>query len=516
MIEIKFKIWPYLKPTGQVAIRVLWNNCKTKCEFSTEVYAEKAKWDDDMHRAKKNATHLIKLKKNVRKFESAQINEQISLYKDEIEAAFYAYSMKNSIPTTDDLKEMVNSALGKNVNEMEDMTTVKSTLKDLYDGFILKGKREKNWDEECVYKYQQAYNQFISANPGIKPNRITESSMYELREWFIKNKYRNRTTNKQFIMLKAFFKYIESTGEYTIPQNVFNYKTNLKVVKRTVTFLHYKELLEFSQFEFDKKDTRLDKARDLWCFMAFTSLRYSDLSRLRSGHIIDNKRIEKVAQKTDERLYIPLTEGALKIIEKYKDKPGKNGLLFNVPSNQKMNDYIKLAAKAAGLDREIIDTYYIGTERKEESYKFHEIIGCHDARRTFVSCSLAMGIPVQVVMKCTGHSDYETMKPYIEIASETQSVQMEKWNSTQYKSQIITLLEDASEDDLKDILDVIKKKVVMKQDITKENDTESETEDDEEDDDNGILAFDDDSPINIKEEIAKGNIIHIEYDPNEE
>ena len=34
---------------------------------------------------------------------------------------------------------------------------------------------------------------------------------------------------------------------------------------------------------------------------------------------------------------------------------------------------------------------------------------------------LSSGIPPQVVMKWTGHSDYQAMKPYIEIAEKTKA-----------------------------------------------------------------------------------------------
>ena len=101
---------------------------------------------------------------------------------------------------------------------------------------------------------------------------------------------------------------------------------------------------------------------------------------------------------------------------------------------------------------ELIALYLIGSKRYEVQHKFHEIISCHDARRTFVSCSLAMGITPQVVMKCTGHKGYNTMKPYIETAFETQSLEMEKWNRNQFKSSIITFLDQADEKRLKEIL----------------------------------------------------------------
>ena len=52
------------------------------------------------------------------------------------------------------------------------------------------------------------------------------------------------------------------------------------------------------------------------------------------------------------------------------------------------------------------------------------------------------------------------MKPYIETATETQALEMEKWNRSQYRSQIITLLDSASENHLKKILEYIKRRSV--------------------------------------------------------
>ena len=48
------------------------------------------------------------------------------------------------------------------------------------------------------------------------------------------------------------------------------------------------------------------------------------------------------------------------------------------------------------------------------------------SRRTFICFALASGIPPQVVMKWTGHSDYKSMKPYIDIATRTKSDAMKK------------------------------------------------------------------------------------------
>ena len=39
-----------------------------------------------------------------------------------------------------------------------------------------------------------------------------------------------------------------------------------------------------------------------------------------------------------------------------------------------------------------------------------------------------VGIPAQVVMKWTGHSDYKAMKPYIDIADDIKANAMNKFN----------------------------------------------------------------------------------------
>ena len=89
---------------------------------------------------------------------------------------------------------------------------------------------------------------------------------------------------------------------------------------------------------------------------------------------------------------------------------------------------LKEAALLARLTKTWVDEYYIGNKRERKEYKFYQIISCHDGRRTFICCSLALGIPHTFVMKWTGHSDYASMKPYIEISDEAKAAYMEKWN----------------------------------------------------------------------------------------
>ncbi len=51
-------------------------------------------------------------------------------------------------------------------------------------------------------------------------------------------------------------------------------------------------------------------------------------------------------------------------------------------------------------------------------------------RRTFICLALSSGIPPQVVMKWTGHCDYKSMKPYIDIAGKTKSDAMNTFSNS--------------------------------------------------------------------------------------
>ncbi len=93
-----------------------------------------------------------------------------------------------------------------------------------------------------------------------------------------------------------------------------------------------------------------------------------------------------------------------------------------------MNNYLHELFKMAGFDEQIRLTYYKGNERIDVIKPKYELIGTHKGRRTFICNALGMGIPPQVVMKWTGHSDYKSMKPYIDVADEIKAEAMKKFN----------------------------------------------------------------------------------------
>ena len=158
----------------------------------------------------------------------------------------------------------------------------------------------------------------------------------------------------------------------------------------------------------------MSKARDLFCFCAFTSLRYSDVVEVRKTDI-QNGVMTITTQKTHDRLPIVLHKNALAILNKYKDEDFKNGKALPYITNQQMNRALKDLGEICGFNTPYTITCYRNGTRYDKVYPKYELIGTHTGRKTFICFALSNGVPPDVVMKFTGHCDYKSMKPYIEI-----------------------------------------------------------------------------------------------------
>ena len=168
----------------------------------------------------------------------------------------------------------------------------------------------------------------------------------------------------------------------------------------------------------------LAKTRDLFCFCAFTCLRYSDMANLHRYDVQDGA-ISVVTQKTNARLQIKLNSYAQAILDKYKDQYFPGDLALPVISNQKMNQYLKEICELCGFNEPIHITGFRKGRRYDITVPKYSEISTHCGRKTFICFMLSIGIAPQVVMKFTGHADYKSMKPYIDIAEKAKTDAMD-------------------------------------------------------------------------------------------
>lgn len=425
----------YIKESGLVMIRIRWNAKKSEISFSLGYKIEPEKWDASKQLVKANTTFKDGKKTIYAKEINAAIRNTLSI----VAEAFDDFNRLSIVPDKEELKNKLSGNLNYYSSKGSSSYDKNNDclFEDAFTFFMMERPREGSFGSTTPHKYKQMHDQVLSCRMGLTLLQIDQKFMNRLVVWYVDNDYCNRTINKQIKMLKSCLRWLGRNG-YTINKDALEFKPKLKVIPKTVTYLKYNELIHFMNYTFPEEQNYLTKARDMFCFMCFTSLRYSDLAALKHSHIIDGQ-IEMFSEKTDGKLIIPLIDQAKQIIEKYSWYKGDS--VFPVPSNQKLNDYLKEAAEIAGLDRIVSQSYFKGNERYEKTAYFYEQISCHDARRTFVVCSLSLGIPMTIVMRATGHSDYESMKPYIEVADETQKMEMDKWNKQSYKSEVISMID---------------------------------------------------------------------------
>ena len=101
----------------------------------------------------------------------------------------------------------------------------------------------------------------------------------------------------------------------------------------------------------------LQKTRDLFCFCAFTGLRYSDMAALKRTDITSDL-INVITEKTDCTLKVPLNAYSRAILQKYEDERYPGNLALPVITNQKMNEYLKDLCEICGFNTPIKYSYY--------------------------------------------------------------------------------------------------------------------------------------------------------------
>lgn len=374
---------------------------------------DSTKWNRDSQRCTRNTT-------NRKKESAATVNKKISEIETNVDDIFKAFEVKETIPTQKDIKK----ALGLR----DEGSGAKSfDFFSLFDEFVKEQSNLNNWTVSTLKKLAVVKNHLEGFDKKLTFDKLDESglSKYLL---FLRSKkgHRDSTIKKQLNFLKWFLRWAKKKG-YCNQLAFETFKPKLKIVNNTILFLHWDELMTVYNKEIPADKEYLDRVRDMFCFCCFTSLRHSDLKNLKKSDIYA-EHITVTTVKTNDNLIIDLNDYSRAILAKYKDYRGENNEALPVISNQKMNDYLKDLARFCELNRLHTDVYFKGNERYEEVKPISELIGTHAGRRTFISNAIMLGIPPEVVMKWTGHSDYKSMKPYIEIAAQTKKESMKLFN----------------------------------------------------------------------------------------
>ena len=402
-----------------VPIRMRVNFASKRIEFTTGYRIDAAKWDSDKQRVRNGCTNKLKQS-------ASEINASLLGYYTEVQEIFKKFEVEEIMPTPEQIKEVFN-ALHKPIEEVKQRKSTPNAFYKAFDEFVRDCGRQNDWTDSTYEKFAAVKNHLMNFRDGLTFDFFDEKGLNDYVTYLRDVKeMRNSTIGKQLSFLKWFLRWAFKKGLHQ--NNAYeSYKPKLKSTQKKIIFLTWEELNKLREFEIPAAKQALDRVRDVFLFQCFTGLRYSDVFNLRKSDI-KGDHIEVTTVKTSDSLIIELNNHSKAILDKYKDVAFEDDKVLPVITNQKMNDYLKELAELAGIDEPVRQTYYRGNERIDEVTPKYALLGTHAGRRTFICNALALGIPPQVVMKWTGHSDYKAMKPYIDIADDIKANAMSKFN----------------------------------------------------------------------------------------
>ena len=392
-----------------------------RIEFTTGYRIDVAKWDLDKQKVKNGCTNKLKQS-------ASEINTDLLRQYTEIQNVFKEYEVQDILPTVKQIKDAFNARMRKQSAEVKEAGTEDPTISfwDAFGLFVKECRLQNNWAESTSKKFATVKNHLNEFNAALSFDTFTEEGMKDYVDFLRKKDMRNSSVSKQITFLKWFLRWCTKKG-YCHNTAYEDFNPKLKSAPKKVIFLTNDELNKLKTVEIPHNKQYLERVRDVFLFCCFSGLRYSDVYNLKRSDVKPD-HIEITTVKTADSLIIELNNHSKAILEKYKDIHFEDHKALPVISNQKMNVYLKELGELAEINDPVRETFYKGSKRIDIVTPKYALLGTHAGRRTFICNALALGIPEQVVMKWTGHSDYKAMKPYIDIADNIKADAMSRFN----------------------------------------------------------------------------------------
>ena len=381
-------------------LRVRWAKSSQVLDIALGYDINPVGWNADLQRCRKGTFH------GLNKIPAQVINREIERASAAVSGAFGALGYE---PEPSELRQEIKIALGMAERK-------ERKVAEVMEDFIADGKRAHEWTPRTEEKFRLLLLHLRQWRPSLRWSDLDEAGLTSFLQYIREDLHlANSTAAKRMNLLKWFLKWSAARG-LPVPESGRLYQPSLRQAQNRVVFLEWGELMRFWNLDLAGRDS-LRHTRDMFCFCCFSSLRWSDVKALQWSDVHDGS-IFVQAEKTGAPLEIDLNKWTRELLDRYRPEGEAVGSVFPSLSNAKANLNLKVIARLCGLLELVGRTSYDADGRHDESVRKWELITTHTARRTFICNALAMGIPPQVVMKWTGHRNYATMRPYIDVADD--------------------------------------------------------------------------------------------------
>lgn len=390
-----------VEPNGYCSVRIR-QQLKTRVDLYTGITVKPSQWDYSRQRVKQGCKVHGLLYSDLNK----TIEERLTFINKYVSDA---YHRDDETACAAILKEKYNARFMRSEKELS------NEFYDLLENYINTQNTDKNWSNSYCDQWKFLKKDLKEYAPNLSFLTLSDSFMRSYVKYLAKRMSDDRIKN-YLKKIKEFINYAK-TRKYDINPSYFDYSPKLNKRKKEVNFLTEEELLRIINLDYSDIP-HLDRVRDIFVFQCCTSLRFSDVEKLKRDNVRINDagkyEVRLITQKDKGEVWFPLPELAAEIYDKYKDNPYENNKAFYVCS---YTDFLRFLSKI-GKDAEI------GGETKTINYRQgkelivtrkRSKIGTHDARRTFIVHTLNGGASWEKIALFTSHSEVEQMKPYINL-----------------------------------------------------------------------------------------------------
>lgn len=169
----------------------------------------------------------------------------------------------------------------------------------------------------------------------------------------------------------------------------------------------------FKNFKLPQKLIGLQNTYDAYAFSATTGLRASDLRKMHSVHVVNERTISMLTTKTSHKFNVRMNDTAFAIYNKYNQD-----FREKFPTIQRLSINLrKILKEIPEFQFNDIKYEYILENVTEIPVKNYEKFSHHSSRRTFITNCIRNGAKLSHIQRFTGWQDLKQLKNYLDYVN---------------------------------------------------------------------------------------------------
>ena len=229
-----------------------------------------------------------------------------------------------------------------------------------------------------------------------------DSAFLESFTSFYRRKGNNPLTTRKAVNILVWFLNWATENGYNVFYAYRKFYRNLEPAETTgqaTLYLDWDELMRL--FHLRVHTPRMRRARDIFCLMCFTGVRFSELDTLTRNDLGEDHI--RIRRNNRTRRTVPLNRFSRYILDSYRNRYYRNNRAMPEMSLVTLNKYLK----ALGKEAEIKAPLQRPVSRKTPNGGIpkYELLTAGVAPNTFIMNALQLDIPAEIISAYTGVAD---------------------------------------------------------------------------------------------------------------